>query len=286
MAYPTVSAPYGLKPVNLIGGRVFAGSTRMFPIVNGYSTSLFNGDVVQIGTSANIGALIASTLAYNASSAVAGTIGVFVGCEYSTTGGPIYGKNRYQYWQASTTAPDAQGYVVDDPQAVFKAVVVNGGSAQSQTVLYANQAFVGANMLYTGPGGLTTTGDSQGGVALSASATTTSAVTPLTTSAPFRCVGVVPDTAVSVVQAGTSSSTTITLSASNSSIYPGMAVSGPGITAGSNTYVTTVNGTTVTINTAVSAAQSSAVNFTFTGYPEVLVTWNFGYHSYFNATGV
>jgi hypothetical protein len=258
----------------------------MFPIVNGYSTSLFNGDVVQLGTSANIGCLITSGLAYNTTSAAAGTIGVFVGCEYSTTGGPIYGKNRYQYWQASTTAPDAQGYVVDDPQAVFKAVVVNGGSAQSQTVLYANQAFVGANMLYTGPGGLTTTGDSLGGVALSASATTTSAVTPLTTSAPFRCVGVVPDTAVSVVQAGTSSSTTITLSASNSSIYPGMAVSGPGITAGSNTYVTTVNGTTVTINTAVSAAQSSAVNFTFTGYPEVLVTWNFGYHSYFNATGV
>jgi hypothetical protein len=286
MAYPLIPAPYGLKPVNLIGGRVYSGSTRMFPIVNGYSTSLFNGDVVQLGTSANIGCLITSGLAYNTTSAVAGTIGVFVGCEYSTTGGPIYGKNRYQYWQASTTAPDAQGYVVDDPQAVFKAVVVNGGSAQSQTVLYANQAFVGANMLYTGPGGLTTTGDSLGGVALSASATTTSAVTPLTTSAPFRCVGVVPDTAVSVVQAGTSSSTTITLSASNSSIYPGMAVSGPGITAGSNTYVTTVNGTTVTINTAVSAAQSSAVNFTFTGYPEVLVTWNFGYHSYFNATGV
>lgn len=286
MAYPLIPAPYGLKPVNLIGGRVYSGSTRMFPIVNGYSTSLFNGDVVQLGTSANIGCLITSSLAYNSTSAAAGTIGVFVGCEYSTTGGPIYGKNRYQYWQASTTAPDAQGYVVDDPQAVFKAVVVNGGSAQSQTVLYANQAFVGANMLYTGPGGLTTTGDSQGGVALSASATTTSAVTPLTTSAPFRCVGVVPDTAVSVVQAGTSSSTTITLSASNSSIYPGMAVSGPGITAGSNTYVTTVNGTTVTINTAVSAAQSSAVNFTFTGYPEVLVTWNFGYHSYFNATGV
>ena len=286
MAYPLIPAPYGLKPVNLIGGRVYAGSTRMIPIVNGYSTSLYNGDVVQIGTGANIGNLVTSSLAYNTTSAAAGTIGVFVGCEYSTTGGPIYGKNRYQYWQASTTAPDAQGYVVDDPQAVFKAVVVNGGSAQSQTVLYANQAFVGANMLYTGPGGLTTTGDSQGGVALSASATTTSAVTPLTTSAPFRCVGVVPDTAVSVVQAGTSSSTTITLSASNSSIYPGMAVSGPGITAGSNTYVTTVNGTTVTINTAVTTAQSTATNFTFTGYPEVLVTWNFGYHSYFNATGV
>ena len=289
MAYPTVSAPYGLKPVNLIGGRVYAGSTRMFPIVNGYGTSLFNGDVVQIGTGANIGNLVVSSLAYNASSAVAGTIGVFVGCEYSTTGGPIYGKNRYQYWQASTTAPDALGYVVDDPQAVFKsAVVVNpAGTGGSTTIAYANQAFIGSNAYYIGAAagntGSTTTGDSLAGVAISASATVS---TPITTSAAMRIVGIVPDTAVSYVQAGTSSSTTITLSASNSAIYPGMVISGPGINAGSNTYVTTVNGTTVTINRAVSTAQSTATAFTFTGYPEVLVTWNFGFHSYFNATGV
>ena len=65
-----------------------------------------------------------------------------------------------------------------------------------------------------------------------------------------------------------------------------MAVSGPGITQGSNTYVTAVSGTTVTINTAVTTAQSTAAQFSFTGYPEALVTWNFGYHSYFNANGV
>jgi hypothetical protein len=292
MAYPIIPAPYGLKPVNLIGGRVYAGSTRMFPIVNGYSNSLFNGDIVQLGaiaSPATVGTLVQTTLTYNSTSAVAGTIGVFVGCEYSTTGGPIYGKNRYQFWQASTTAPDASGYVVDDPQAVFKAVVVQGGSAQSQTVLYANQSFIGANMLYTGPGGSTTTGDSTAGVALAASALSQSsgtATNPLTSGAPFRCVGIVPDTAVSYVQAATTSSTTITLSATNSNIWPGMAVTGPGITAGSNTFVTAVNGTAVTINTAVASAQSTAANFTFTGFPEVLVTWNFGFHSYFNATGV
>jgi hypothetical protein len=28
MAYPVVNAPYGLKPINLIGGQVFAGATR------------------------------------------------------------------------------------------------------------------------------------------------------------------------------------------------------------------------------------------------------------------
>ena len=289
MAYPTVSAPYGLKPVNLIGGRVFAGSTRMFPIVNGYSTSLYNGDIVQIGTGANIGNLVASTLAYNASSAVAGTIGVFVGCEYGTTGGPIYGKNRYQYWQGSTTAPDAIGYVVDDPQAVFQAaVVVNpAGTGGSTTLQYINPAFVGSNAYYIGNAagntGSTTTGDSQAGIAVSASATVS---TPITTSAPFRIVQLVKESAVTVTQNATSSSTTITLSAANSAILPGMSVSGPGITAGSNTYVTAVSGTTVTINTAVATAQSTAAQFSFTGYPEALVTWNFGYHSYFNATGV
>jgi len=289
MAYPTVSSPYGLKPVNLIGGRVFAGSTRMFPIVNGYSTSLFNGDVVQLGTGANIGALVASTLPYNQSSAVAGTIGVFVGCEYSTTGGPIYGKNRYQFWNASTSAPDAQGYVVDDPQAVFKsAVVVNpAGTGGSTTIQYVNPAFIGSNAYYIGAAagntGSTTTGDSLAGVAVSASGTVS---TPLTSNGAFRIVGIVPDTAVTVAQNATSSSTTITLSAANSAIQPGMQVNGPGITQGSNTYVTAVSGTTVTINTAVATAQSTAAQFSFTGYPEVLVTWNFGYHSYFNATGV
>jgi len=289
MAYPTVSSPYGLKPVNLIGGRVFAGSTRMFPITNGYSTSLFNGDIVQIGTGANIGNLVASTLAYNASSAVAGTIGIFVGAEYSTTGGPIYGKNRYQFWNASTSAPDAIGYVVDDPQAVFQtAVVVNpAGTGGSTTIQYINPAFVGSNAYYIGNAagntGSTTTGDSLAGIAVSASATVS---TPITSSAPFRIVQLVKESAVTVAANATSSSTTITLSAANSAITPGMAVSGPGITAGSNTYVTAVSGTSVTINNAVATAQATAAQFSFTGYPEALVTWNFGYHSYFNATGV
>jgi len=32
MAYPTIDKPYGLKPINLIGGQVFAGSTRQIKI--------------------------------------------------------------------------------------------------------------------------------------------------------------------------------------------------------------------------------------------------------------
>jgi hypothetical protein len=35
MAYPTVDKPYGLKPINLIGGQVFAGATRQMEIASG-----------------------------------------------------------------------------------------------------------------------------------------------------------------------------------------------------------------------------------------------------------
>ena len=32
MAYPSVAGPYGFLPINLIGGQVFAGSTRNMEI--------------------------------------------------------------------------------------------------------------------------------------------------------------------------------------------------------------------------------------------------------------
>ena len=47
MAYPSVSGPYGFRPVNLIGAQVFAGGTRQLPIQYGYASNIFYGD--QIG---------------------------------------------------------------------------------------------------------------------------------------------------------------------------------------------------------------------------------------------
>jgi len=72
MAYPVVSAPYGLKPINLIGGQVFAGSTREYPIPYGYSTNIFYGDIVGL-TRGNVQRLSVST-------GTLGTVtGVFLG---------------------------------------------------------------------------------------------------------------------------------------------------------------------------------------------------------------
>ena len=54
MAYPTVNAPYGLKPINLIGGQVFAGQTRELPIASGYGTAIYNGDIVGVEIPASV----------------------------------------------------------------------------------------------------------------------------------------------------------------------------------------------------------------------------------------
>jgi hypothetical protein len=45
MAYPTVDKPFGLRPINLIGGQVFAGATRLMEIATtanvGLATNIF-----------------------------------------------------------------------------------------------------------------------------------------------------------------------------------------------------------------------------------------------------
>ena len=269
MAYPTLSAGYGFKPYNLMGGRVYSGSTRMVPIAQAYGQNLFYGDPV----TQSAGSLIKSTMAYNTSAGVAGTIGIFQGTEYSTAGGPIYGKNRYQYWPTGTVAQDAVGYVVDDPQAMFRVAVYAQPSAGAtntpSSIGYVSQAFVGSNLAPCNVGvGSTATGDSTAGVTSGTAPSNGSGVIRVTTPTPFRVVQLVPDTAVTGLQAG------MQVIVSNPA--------GNGYTTGGNpgdyNYVTNVNGTSVTI--ANSATQASTVNISFVGYPEVIVGWNFGFHSY------
>ena len=309
MAYPIVSAPYGLKPVNLLGGRVYSGSTRMIPIQQGYATSIYNGDVVSLSAGDAI------ITGYNAnssnlSSGYVGQLGVFVGCEYSTTGGPIYGKNRYQYYASGTNAPDAVAYVVDDPQALFRVAVVSQaqGSANTQantgtTIGYMSPRFLGTNaFLIAGNGGSSSTGDSYAGVS-GGNPTVSSSVagnipqtvaTGAGTSPCFRIVQLVPDTAVTVSTTITSASGSGTsfVVASSAGLQPGMQVVVGGVSGtnagapGNTTYVTGVvtSTNTVTVSSSVTWTQNGAVSFV--GYPEVIVGWNFGYQAYQIATGV
>ena len=288
MAYPIIPAPYGFKAVSEFGGLPYAGSTRMYPIATAYGTSLFNGDIVQLSG----GTLVTTTMSAASSPAtpVAGTLGIFVGAEYTNSSSQIV---RGQYWPASTSSNYAVGYVIDDPRTVFKAAVVAQGTSLSNTastIGYVNQTFVGTNMYaVTGTAGNTTTGDSAMAVSGAVVSSGTSGNTRIATLLPFRVVSLVQDTAVSVsATASTSgSSTTVTLTAANTAIQPGMQLicsTGTGSAQGNYISVVTVSGTTVTVNSAVTLASGSQVSFV--GYPEVLVVWNQSFQGMTNTAGV
>ena len=64
MAYPTVDKPYGLKPINLIGGQVFAGATRSRRIDSG-EASIGYGDPVTFTSSGTITVSTATSATVN-----------------------------------------------------------------------------------------------------------------------------------------------------------------------------------------------------------------------------
>ena len=170
MAYPTANAA-GLQPINLIGGQVYAGSTRQIPLGTGSATAIYTGDVVKM---LNTGLLTkeAGTDAFTA------PIGVFMGCSYTDA---TFGKVFHQYYPASTTAADIVAYVVDDPNVLFKVAVVSTGT----TISYVNRTAVGENCVLVQTAGSAAIGNSQNGV---------SSTTAATETWPLRIVDVVPET--------------------------------------------------------------------------------------------
>ena len=293
MAYPTVSAPYGFKPVNRLDGLPYAGATRKLPIEYAYNQNLFYGDVVQISG----GTIVRSSMSAASSpgTAVAGTIGIFLGCSYTspTTGQKLFA----QYYPASLAANDAEAIIVDDPRALMKAVVTTQGTSlanTSTTVGYLNPYYIGSNLyMVGGAGGVTgstTTGNSAQSVSGAVITSGTSGAGDRVTSAlPWRMVGVVTDTAYTLTGTGSTSgsSTTVTLTAAVTGLTPGMQLicpTGTGTQAGQYATVINVSTTTLTLDAAVTLASGSVLSFV--GYPEVLVAWNGSFHSYFNTTGV
>ena len=177
MAYPTVSKPYGFKPINLIGGQVFAGATRKMRIASGYATSIGYGDLlvrVNDGTVARSAATSAKP--------TGGFAGVFLGCEYIN---PSNGQLQFQQnWIGGTTVSSGYitAFVCDDPDALFQVAIVSG----TTVVTGVQFTSVGNNATIVNNTGITNAGDSQ--VALSETTADTDTL-------PIRIVDVVPDTA-------------------------------------------------------------------------------------------
>jgi len=277
MAYPVVSAPYGLKPINLIGGQVFAGSTRNYSIQYGYATNIFYGDIVNIIR----GSIVDNT--DTTDSTGTGIVGVFLGCSYTN---PTTKQKQFaQYWPAGTAAGDCQAIICDDPDTVFKVVMCSA----TTVIASASTAMLGQNFGLIQNAGNVNTGNSA--VAALYSASTTGADLAL------RAVGLVQETAVTTSVTGSSSSTTITCSALPNALVVGTEV---GYIASNGQYVQTgsfvsaaaaAGATSVTINATIAVPGSvtaipASSTIVFTQYPEMLVKLNFGTHSYYTATAV
>ena len=278
MAYPIVPAPYGLKPVNLIGGQVFAGSTRQLPIQYAYGTSIFYGDFVSIAQ----GFIVRSSVTTAPSPGA--IVGVFLGCTFTS---PTTKQKQFsQQWTAGTLAGDCQAYICDDPDTVFKAVVCSSGT----TIASGSIPMVGQNYGMINNTGNVNTGDSANALLYSATLTTSTL--------PIRVVDVVRDTSYAYSAVGSSSSTTITMTTGpNGNVLQGadvayLASNGQIIETGSFVTAAIAQGATSgTLNVAVNVPGSitaipSASTILFTMYPEVLVKINFGIHEYYTATAV
>tara|TARA_B100000214_G_scaffold77909_2_gene52587 strand:- start:472 stop:1059 length:588 start_codon:yes stop_codon:yes gene_type:complete len=103
-------APFGLRPIRMIGGGDFTGGQDRFSVASGYTTSLYQGDLVEPLTNGTIGR--------KAAGEADPVLGVFNGCRYTnpTTGTPTWA-NTYQQ---PIAASDIYAFVVCDPSVVYE----------------------------------------------------------------------------------------------------------------------------------------------------------------------
>ena len=181
MAYPTIDKPYGLKPINLIGGQVFAGATRQRRIASGASSIGFGDPVIFV----NDGTVAVSTSTTTAPAT--GFAGVFLGCQFvsSVTGQPTFS----QAWISGTSVKAntfITAFVCEDPDQLFQVAVVTGTTVVSTSsgLTYSN---INNNVALVANTLNTVSYDSQQAILLSSA--------DVTATLPIRIVDLVPDTA-------------------------------------------------------------------------------------------
>jgi len=121
----TVASPYGLKPVNLIGGQSFTGGTTREYKVSADTTAFFLGDVIAL-TTAGLPQRVTTTptaikIPATSADATAGIMGVCAGVRYvnPSTRQSLWG----QYIQANAVTAgftDIFVSVWDDPDQLYQ----------------------------------------------------------------------------------------------------------------------------------------------------------------------
>lgn len=148
----STSSPYGLKPVNLIGGQAFNGGViRDIKLSTNNSGAIYTGDVIQLTSAGNPQALGATIT----TGTTVGVIGVCLGVSY------VDPNLKYQVYSQYLPADAITGgytnvfiRVCDDPDQLFQ---IQGSAAFGSLTNGANGA-VGKNAALGNFGGNATTG--------------------------------------------------------------------------------------------------------------------------------
>ena len=149
----TSATPNGAEPSGTCSSSgSFTGKVVHIKIASAYGTAIFYGDFVKLVT--------AGTIEKDTGTAALTSIGIFLGCKYTDSSTSQLTFN--QTWPASMAASDAVGYILIDPDALFK---MQGDGTIAQTGL-------GANFSVTQTAGSTTIGRSKNSCDASTVATT------------------------------------------------------------------------------------------------------------------
>ena len=190
------STPYGLKPINLIGGQAFnGGAIREYKLSTENTYAFYTGAVIQLSSAGNPQPIQATPVAVSltvsgpvVSNATAGIVGVCVGVSY------VDPALKYQvYGQTLPAGAIAAGYtnitihVCDDPDQLYQIQ----GNAAFGTLTNGAAGAVGKNAAIETFTGNATTGLSQTALIVGANGGSLAATATLG----FRIVDVVAATA-------------------------------------------------------------------------------------------
>lgn len=171
MAYPTVSSPYGFRPLNRVDGASYAGATRTYKIAANYNVPIFNGDLVILVASGTIEKFTGTDAGF--------PLGVFMGCNFTSAQSQPLQSQFYP----GTSVTSASAMVIVDGNVLYSIAVTTNASVMSTAPL----ASIGSNVSVIQGAGNTTTGDSKVSVLAGSQADTATF--------PVRVVDVVAETA-------------------------------------------------------------------------------------------
>ena len=145
----STASPYGLVPFDLVGGSPL-GTIRAFTLSSNSATGYFAGDLV------NMGAGVLTPIATTPTTTRNGytPVGIFIGCEYTPSGGGLPVSGQYLPANAITGgATNVTAFVIDNPDVRFK-IQATGTVAYTDIGKNAALSFSTVGSTFTGNSGV------------------------------------------------------------------------------------------------------------------------------------